>query len=265
MNTIGPRQTIEDLRMKLEQLQTGQAAGCPFSLFELFFGGSVDNSDAENAEEADMQSVHDPIIIADTGPLLRLAAASLLDAIRLTNRQVVIVDMLELEACHRHPDKPFAKDILSWIERSGDSIRRVETIEGIAFQALQQRDPTPENLAMLKNMQRDGRERAVRDYIEAMDPKDVHQVLMVHEDQEVPKLMRAAQVPLRLMTTLAFMQTLACQGMNIDLAAATRAIAAVPFNLEDAADLRLRPYDQPDNGEDEDGPNVFTRALSPSL
>ncbi|MEN3150187.1 hypothetical protein ABCW43_23060 [Neorhizobium sp. IRAMC:178] len=32
-----------------------------------------------------------PIVIADAGPLIRLAAAGLLDAMRLTNRKIVIV------------------------------------------------------------------------------------------------------------------------------------------------------------------------------
>lgn len=39
----------------------------------------------------------DPIVIADAGPLIRLAAADLLDAMRLTNRKIVIVDRIEEE------------------------------------------------------------------------------------------------------------------------------------------------------------------------
>ncbi|PYE86513.1 hypothetical protein [Phyllobacterium leguminum] len=191
-----------------------------------------------------------PVIIADPGPLLRLAAAGLLDAIRLTNRQIVIVDMVELEACHRNPDKPFAKEILEWIERSGEAVRRVETVEGIAYKALQAREPTQENLARLKKMQRDGGERAVRDFIEELEPKDIRSVLVVHEDQQVPKLMRASQVPLHLMTTRLFLQSLARQGMKIDVSAAVEAIKHVPFTLAEAEETRIRPFDEPDDAGD---------------
>lgn len=205
-----------------------------------------------------MLDQRDPVIIADTGPLLRLAAAGLLDSMRLTNRQIVIVDMVELEACHRNPDKPFAKDILEWIERSQDSVRRVETIEGIAFKALQSREQTPENLAKLKKMQRDGGERAVRDFIEELEPKDIRSVVVVHEDQQVPKLMRASQVPIHLMTTRLFLQSLAQQGMNIDVEAAVKAIKHVPFTLAEAEETRLRPLDEPEDDHDYYSSTSFT-------
>jgi hypothetical protein len=119
-----------------------------------------------------MLDQRDPVIIADTGPLLRFAAAGLLNAMRLTNRQIVIVDMVELEASLRAPDKPFAREIKDWIERSGAAVLRAKTATGVAYRALQQSAATPEEQAILKKVQRDGGERAVRDYIEQLEPKD---------------------------------------------------------------------------------------------
>jgi hypothetical protein len=58
--------------------------------------------------------------------------------------------------------------------------------------------------------------------------------------------MRASGVPLHLMTTLLFMQTLAHQGMNIDVDAAIRAIRNVPYTLAEASETFLRPYGEPE-------------------
>ncbi len=38
-----------------------------------------------------------PIIVADAGPLIRLAAAGLLDTMRGLNRRIVLVDRIEEE------------------------------------------------------------------------------------------------------------------------------------------------------------------------
>src|ERR1700712_6088218 len=110
-------------------------------------------------------SARDPIIIADAGPLIRLAAAGLLDSMRLTNRQVVVVDRVEEEACG-DPSKPFAAEILAWMARMKGAIEHAETLEGIAIAALRLRDPTPENQLMLKRAMRNSGERAIREYVE---------------------------------------------------------------------------------------------------
>ena len=48
-----------------------------------------------------------PIIVADAGPLIRLAAAGLLDTLRGLNRRVVLVDRIEDEVVGDQ-SKPFA-------------------------------------------------------------------------------------------------------------------------------------------------------------
>jgi hypothetical protein len=73
----------------------------------------------------------DPIIIADPGPLIRLAAAELLDTMRLTNRRIVLVDRIEEEVCG-DPSKPFASEISAWIASMNGALERAETFEAIA-------------------------------------------------------------------------------------------------------------------------------------
>ena len=191
-----------------------------------------------------MTDARDLIVIADGGPLIRLAAAQLLDAMRLTNRLIVIVDMVEDEACNRHPDKPHAADIRAWIGRMGEAVQRPETGEGIIVEALRSRAPTTANQQALKKRLRDSGERAIRDYIESIEPQDVNSVLVLHEDQAVPRLMRASNVPLRLMTTRAFVQMMIDRGLNRDAAAALEEVAG-RYNVEPAMDLWMHPFGAP--------------------
>ena len=51
-----------------------------------------------------------PIIVADAGPLIRLAAAGLLDTLRGLNRRIVLVDRVE-DAVAGDRTKPFAAEI----------------------------------------------------------------------------------------------------------------------------------------------------------
>jgi len=77
----------------------------------------------------------DPIVMADTGPLIRLAAAGLLDGLRATDRRVVIVDRLEVEAA-QDQSKPFAAEIAKWIARNADTIERPRTVVGAGIEQL---------------------------------------------------------------------------------------------------------------------------------
>ena len=55
-----------------------------------------------------------PIIVADAGPLIRLAAAGLLDTLRGLNRRIVLVDRVRDEIIG-DLSKPFAAEIAAWI------------------------------------------------------------------------------------------------------------------------------------------------------
>ena len=179
-------------------------------------------------------SERDPLIIADAGPLIRLAAAGLLDAIRLTNRRVVMVDRIEEEVCGDLA-KPFAKDIADWLGQMAPAVERVETLEGLAISALRER---PDQADRLKEALRNSGERATREYVEAIEPEDAGEALILYEDGAVPNLMAAAMVPMTLVTTRAFVRDLAERGYNRD---ALDALEAVPYALKPAIRTIIEP------------------------
>jgi hypothetical protein len=156
-----------------------------------------------------------PIIVADTGPLIRLAAAGLLDSLRSLNRRIVIVDRVEEEAVADR-SKPFAREIADWIEKMGEAIQREETIEGQGIAKLREAEPTERNLGLLKRGARNSGERAVREFVELYDPKDADDAIIVYEDIDMHTLLSASQVPLTLMTTRAFARQMAEWHVNID-------------------------------------------------
>jgi hypothetical protein len=171
-------------------------------------------------------SERDPIVIADVGPLIRLVAADLLDAMRLNNRRIVIVDRIEEEVAG-DPSKPFATEISAWMDRMGSAIEHAETLEGIAIQTLRLRAKTDEEQARLKRTMRKSGERAIREYVEMINPEDVGETLVLYEDSAVPALMAAATVPMTLMTTRAFARMIAERGYNRDAVRALEAIASL--------------------------------------
>ena len=187
-----------------------------------------------------MTETRDPIVIADTGPLIRLAAAGLLDAIALTNRQVVMVDRIEEEACG-DASKPFAAEIAAWLTRMGSAVTRAQTLEGIAIRTLRAEAATAEDYVNLKRKLRNSGERAIREYVESIDPRDADAVLVLYEDGAIPKLMQAADVPLTMMTTRAFANLLGERGHNRDAAKAIDAISA-EFNTRPPTVSRIEPY-----------------------
>lgn len=168
----------------------------------------------------------DPIVVADAGPLIRLAAAGLLDSLRLTNRKVVIVDRVEEEVCG-DPSKPFAREIADWMARMNGAIEHAVTTEGLGIAKRRElASQSPEHAVALKRALRDSGERAIREYVEAFRPSDVRSALVLYEDSTVPSLMAAALVPMTLMSTRAFVRLIAERGYNRDAVEALEGIAS---------------------------------------
>lgn len=193
----------------------------------------------------------DPIVMADTGPLIRLAAAGLLDGLRATNRRVVIVDRVEAEAT-RDRSKPFAKEIAEWIERNSDTIERPRTVVGIGIEKLEANIRTPEEDRLLKAALRDSGERAIRDFLETWAP-GTSGALVVYEDEDVPKILQSTRVPIQLMTTRRFARQLVEWGINVDAVKAIEEVAKIfttkpsiagEIDPDNSADFRQLP--QPD-------------------
>jgi hypothetical protein len=173
-----------------------------------------------------------PIIVADAGPLIRLAAAGLLDTLRGLNRRIVLVDRVEEEVVG-DLSKPFASEIAAWIERSGDAILRVQTITGFGIASLRERKRTAKEDALLKSALRDSGELALREFVSHWRPTEGASALVIYEDAKVATLFLDADFPVTLMTTLAFAETVAEWGVNADAVAALQGIAG-RFNLKPA-------------------------------
>lgn len=173
-----------------------------------------------------------PIIVADAGPIIRLAAAGLLDTLRGLNRRVVLVDRVEDEVIGDQ-SKPFAREIAEWIERSGDMLLRAKTVTGAGIASLRARQRTPEEDALLKSALRNSGELALREFVGLWRPTESASALVIYEDAKVAAIFLDSDFTVTLMTTLAFAETVAEWGVNADAVAALRGISE-RFNLKPA-------------------------------
>jgi hypothetical protein len=185
----------------------------------------------------------DPIVMADTGPLIRLAAAGLLDGLRATNRRVVIVDRVEAEAT-RDRSKPFANEIAEWIERNADAIERPRTVIGAGIEKLEAELSTPEQQRVLKAALRNSGEKAIRDFLEEWAPASSG-ALVVYEDEDVPIVLQATRVPIQLMTTRRFARQLVEWGVNVDAVKAIEEVAKT-FPTKPSMSGEIDPAESPD-------------------
>jgi hypothetical protein len=192
-----------------------------------------------------------PIILADAGPLIRLAAAGLLGSLRGLNRRIVLVDLVEDEVIGDRT-KPFAPEIAAWIEQMGDAIQRVETVVGVGVAALRARDRTPAEDALLKAALRDSGEQALREFVAHWHPTETSSAVVLYEDRKVATLFLDVEFPVTLMTTRAFAQVIAGWGVNVDDVSALEAIAdrydlkpALVGEIDPAVPVDLRTLPQP--------------------
>lgn len=185
-----------------------------------------------------------PIIVADAGPLIRLAAADLLGSLRGLNRRIVLVDRVEDEVTGDR-SKPFAREIANWIADMGDAVLRAKTVTGIGIEALRQRRRTPEEDRLLKSTLRNSGELALREFVETWRPTEVTSALVLYEDRKVAALFLDADFPLTLMTTRAFARTLVNWGINADAAGALERIAD-RYDLKPALVGEIDPEVPPD-------------------
>jgi hypothetical protein len=174
----------------------------------------------------------EPIVIADAGPLLRLAAAGLLPMLARLNRRIVIVDRVEDELVG-DASKPYAAEIAAWIAAEGEALLRVPTIIGEGIAALKGRVRTPEEEARLKSGLRNSGELALREFVDLWRPDSLASAVVLYEDRKVPNLFLEVDYPVTLMTTRAFVRTVASWGINLDAPAALEAVAAI-YDLKPA-------------------------------
>ncbi len=180
-----------------------------------------------------------PIIVADAGPIMRLAAAGLLDALRQTNRRIVLVDRVEDELVG-DLSKPFAKEIKTWIERMENSIDRFRTIYGAGVEALRAKQRTAEEETMLKASLRDSGELALVEFMNRWHPTKSSDAVVLYEDRRVERLFLEADYHLTLMTTRAFVRLLQKWGINEDAVKALESISS-QYHLKPAMTGEIDP------------------------
>jgi hypothetical protein len=190
-----------------------------------------------------------PIIVADAGPLIRLAAAGLLDTMRGLNRRIVLVDRIEDEVIGDR-SKPFANEVAAWIESSGDKILRVRTVVGAGIESLRSKKRTPEENKLLKRALRVSGELALREFVGHWHPTESASALVLFEDARVAALFLDSDFSVTLMSTLAFAETIAEWGVNADAVTALQSISdrfslkpalVGTYNADTPPDMRMLP------------------------
>jgi hypothetical protein len=174
----------------------------------------------------------EPIVVADAGPILRLAAAGLLPMLPRLNRRIVLVDRVEDELVGDET-KPYAAEIREWIAAEGEAMLRVRRIVGEGIAALRARIRTPEEEARLKSGLRNSGELALREFVDQWRPDAVSSAVVLYEDRKVPNLFLEVDYHVTLMTTRAFVRTIAGWGIKLDAPAALEAVAAI-YDLKPA-------------------------------
>jgi hypothetical protein len=164
-----------------------------------------------------------PIIVADAGPLIRLAAAGLLNTMSSLNRRIVLVDRVRDEVAG-DLSKPFASEIAAWVHTSGAAIQNERTAIGFGVDTLRAKHRTPEEDAILKAALRDSGELALREFMDRWRPVDTGSALVVYEDRKVPNLLIGSEYPLTIMTTRTFVRIVQGWGINANAVAALEAI-----------------------------------------
>lgn len=192
-----------------------------------------------------------PIVVADAGPLIRLAAAGLLDTMRGLNRRIVIVDRVEDEVTGDR-SKPYADEIAQWLDRMGPAILRIRTVVGAGIEALRAKRRSPEEDALLKGGLRNSGEYALLEFVDTWRPTETASAIVVYEDKRVATIFIDVDYPLTLMTTRKFVEVIADWGVNVDAVAALERIST-QYDLKPALlgvvdpdtprDLRMLPQE----------------------
>ncbi len=181
----------------------------------------------------------EPIVVADAGPLIRLAAAGLLGSLRGLNRRIVLVDRVADEVFGDRT-KPFAAEIAAWVEDLGPAVFHAVTVTGAGIAALTSKPRTAEEDAALKAALRNSGELAVREFIDRWQPEETSGAVVLYEDRKVVSLFADVAYPVTLMTTRAFARVVAEWGINVDAAAALEAVAD-RYDLKPATVIEVDP------------------------
>ena len=138
----------------------------------------------------------DPIVMADTGPLIRLAAAGLLDGLRATNRRVVIVDRVEAEATEDRIEAVREGNRRMDRAQSATAIERPRTVVGAGIEKLESEPNTPEQQRLLKAALRNSGEKAIRDFLEEWAPATQRARSSCTRTRTCRRILQSTRVPM---------------------------------------------------------------------
>lgn len=131
--------------------------------------------------------VRPTVVLADTSPLIHLAAVNKLDLL-FEFGKVVVADVVELEAAF-DLDKPFAREIREWIDAHRDGDKRVtigETDLGPVYElALRTGTARPRNSG----------ERAIVDWLADNVVHAGGPALVIYENGKIPNMLRREGLP----------------------------------------------------------------------
>ena len=124
------------------------------------------------------------VVLADSSPLIHLAAIDRLDLLAAMGR-VVVVDVVRLETCF-DLTKPYAPEISAWLKANADKIDLVDTDMGELYElALQQGRKPPRNSG----------ERAIVDWLAENILHAGGPALVIYENGKVPNMLRREGLP----------------------------------------------------------------------
>jgi hypothetical protein len=180
-----------------------------------------------------------PIIVADAGPLIRLAAAGLLDTLRGLNRRIVMVDRVMAEVTG-DVTKPYAVEIAAWVASMGNAIQHVETVTGVGIETLKTVNRTPAQDRLLKQAMRDSGELALREFVGHWRPTETSSALIIYEDQRVASLFIEVDFPVTIVTTRKFADLISEWGVNVNAREELENIASL-YDLKPALIAHIDP------------------------
>jgi hypothetical protein len=124
------------------------------------------------------------VVLADSSPLIHLAAIDRLDLLAAMGR-VVVVDVVRLETCF-DLTKPYAREISNWLKANAEAVDLADTDLGPLYElALKSGVKPPRNSG----------ERAIVDWLAENIVHAGGPALVIYENGKVPNMLRREGLP----------------------------------------------------------------------
>jgi hypothetical protein len=169
------------------------------------------------------------VVMADSSPLIHLAAVGHLDLLRAFG-PVVIADVVHLETC-LDLAKPFAAEIAAWIDSNAD-VRVEDTDLGPIYRlAIEQNKPRPRNSG----------ERAIVDWLAEHIVHEGGPALVVYKNGKIPNMLRREGLPEDVVVTTSryFLKLAQERGLIADAEAVWARVAQIDTHSNPVAEATI--------------------------